>query len=119
MQVFLTSALVGGECSASCPGRFTPGERAPDIHWIGGWVGPRTGLDDMKKILAPTGTRTPTPSAVQPVASRFTELPTWTAMGYLPSDPFSSTCLPRVFLLGTHNRQFSKLKLKYFCTQML
>jgi hypothetical protein len=22
-----------------------PGERAPDTHWIGGWMGPRTGLD--------------------------------------------------------------------------
>jgi hypothetical protein len=46
VQVFLTSALVGGESSASRPGRFTPGERAPGTQWIGGWVGPRTGLDD-------------------------------------------------------------------------
>jgi hypothetical protein len=37
----LTSALDGGEWSASRPGRFTPGERAPGTHWIGGWVGPR------------------------------------------------------------------------------
>jgi hypothetical protein len=32
----LTSALVGGEWSASRPGRFTPG-----THSIGGCVGPR------------------------------------------------------------------------------
>jgi hypothetical protein len=38
---FLTSALHGGEWSASLPGRFTPRERAPGTHWIGGWVGPR------------------------------------------------------------------------------
>jgi hypothetical protein len=25
--------------------RFTPGERTPGTHWIGGWVGPRAGLD--------------------------------------------------------------------------
>jgi hypothetical protein len=31
--------------SASRPGRFTPGERTPDTHWLDGWVGPRTGLD--------------------------------------------------------------------------
>jgi hypothetical protein len=47
IRVFLTSALVGGEWSASRPGRFTPG-----THWIGGWVGPRTGLDvERRKIL--------------------------------------------------------------------
>jgi hypothetical protein len=28
----LTSALDGGEWSASCPGRFTPRERAPGTH---------------------------------------------------------------------------------------
>jgi hypothetical protein len=31
----LTSALDGGEWSASRPGRFTPRERAPGTHWIG------------------------------------------------------------------------------------
>jgi len=35
----LTSALDGGEWSASRPVRFTPRERAPGTHWIGGWVG--------------------------------------------------------------------------------
>jgi hypothetical protein len=41
--------IAGGEWSASCPGRFTPGERAPGTHWIGGWVDPRAGLDDIEK----------------------------------------------------------------------
>jgi hypothetical protein len=45
IHVFLTSALDGGEQSASSSGRFTPGERTPGNHWIGGWVGARTGLD--------------------------------------------------------------------------
>jgi hypothetical protein len=45
-HVFLTSALVGGEWSASRPGRFTPGEKVPGTHWIGGWVDSRAGLDD-------------------------------------------------------------------------
>jgi hypothetical protein len=48
-RVFSTSALVGGEWSASRPGRFTPGEKAPGTHWIGGWVDPGAGLDDMEK----------------------------------------------------------------------
>jgi hypothetical protein len=46
---FFTSAQVGGEWSASRPGRFTPGERAPGTHWIGGWVNPIAGLDDVEK----------------------------------------------------------------------
>jgi hypothetical protein len=47
IHVFLTSALVGGEWSASCPGRCIPGERATGTHWIGGWVDPIAGLDDV------------------------------------------------------------------------
>jgi hypothetical protein len=47
--VILTSVLVWGEWSASRPGRFTPGERVPGTHWIGGWVGPKAGLEDMEK----------------------------------------------------------------------
>jgi hypothetical protein len=61
LHIFLTSTLVGGEWSPSRPCRFTPGEKAPRTHWIGGWVGPRAGLDDMETILDPTGNRTPNP----------------------------------------------------------
>jgi hypothetical protein len=49
IHVFLTSALVGGEWSDSRPGRFTIREITTGTHWIGGWVGPRAGLDDMDK----------------------------------------------------------------------
>jgi hypothetical protein len=48
IHIFLTSALAGGEWSASRPCLFTPGERAPGTHWIGGWVGPRAGMDDVE-----------------------------------------------------------------------
>jgi hypothetical protein len=71
-HVFLTTALVGSEWSASRPGRFTPGERAP--RRIGGcWVGPRAGLDitEKRKFLTLPGLELP--SAVQPVASRYTD----------------------------------------------
>jgi hypothetical protein len=50
IHVFLTLALVGGEWSVSRPGRFTPGERAPSTLWLGGRVGPRTGLNDVENI---------------------------------------------------------------------
>jgi hypothetical protein len=52
-------------------GRFPPGERAPGPLWIGGWLGPRAGLNAMEKrnILVPAGNRT---LAVQLVARRYT-----------------------------------------------
>jgi hypothetical protein len=57
INIFLTSALAGGEWSASRAGRFIPGERASGTHWIGGRVGPRVRLDDVdkRKFLTPPG----------------------------------------------------------------
>jgi len=49
LHPFLTSALDGGEWSASCPDRSYPRERAPGTHWIGGWVDPRLDLDAVAK----------------------------------------------------------------------
>jgi hypothetical protein len=51
IYTLFTSALARGKWSVSRPGHFTPGERASDTLWIGDWVGPRAGLDNMKKIL--------------------------------------------------------------------
>jgi hypothetical protein len=51
---YLTSALDGGEWSASRPGRtLPPGKGPPGTHCTGGWVGPRAGLDakTRRKIL--------------------------------------------------------------------
>jgi hypothetical protein len=44
-----TSALVGVQWSASSLGRFSPAERAPGTHWIGSFVDPRAGVDDMEE----------------------------------------------------------------------
>jgi hypothetical protein len=49
----LTSALYGGEWSASRPGRFTLREGAPGTHWIGDWVGPGAVLDAAVKRKIP------------------------------------------------------------------
>jgi hypothetical protein len=74
IHLFFSSSLDGGEWSASRPGRFTSGERTPGIHWIGEWVDSRTGLDDVEeKNLAPTSNSGP--SAVQLIASRYTDWP--------------------------------------------
>jgi hypothetical protein len=37
---------VSGQLDA--PATLSFGERAPDTHWVGGWVGPRIGLDVLK-----------------------------------------------------------------------
>jgi hypothetical protein len=47
---FFISPLVGAEWADSLQGRFNLWERA--IGWVArGWVGPRAGLDDMKKWI--------------------------------------------------------------------
>jgi hypothetical protein len=63
-----TSALDGGEWSASSPGRFTARKRAPGTHWIGGWVGPRAVLDAVvkRKIPSPAESRTLEPLSSGP-----------------------------------------------------
>jgi hypothetical protein len=43
---FLNSALEGGEWSAPRPARALPPDKEPPrTHCIGGWEGPRAGLD--------------------------------------------------------------------------
>jgi hypothetical protein len=44
IHILFTSAVAGGEWSASRPGVFTPG-----IYWVGGWVDPSAGLDGVEK----------------------------------------------------------------------
>jgi hypothetical protein len=65
INIFLTSALIGGEWSASHPCHFTHGERASSTDLTGGWVGPGAGLDyvEPRKFCS---------SVVQPVASHYT-----------------------------------------------
>jgi hypothetical protein len=73
VTLYFTSALVGGEWSASRPGRFTSG-RVLGIHWIWGWVCTRAGLDvvSKRKIHSPCLESNPDHTIVQPVASRYT-----------------------------------------------
>jgi len=44
LHTFLTLTL-----PALCPGYFTPGESARGTSGIGGWVGPRSGMDMVAK----------------------------------------------------------------------
>ena len=56
---------VGGQRHA--PAALPLGKR-PGTHCIGGWVGPRAGLEGVRKILP---LREFDPLTVQPVASRY------------------------------------------------
>jgi hypothetical protein len=71
----LTLALDGGEWSTSCPGCFTPRERAPGTDWIGGWVGPRAGPDMVSTRKSPSSHHDSNPDypIAQPVVSCYTD----------------------------------------------
>jgi hypothetical protein len=68
IQIFFTSAVDGGEWSASRPGRFTPKERTPPYTFDRRLGGPhsRYGRRREEKILDLTGTRNPTPRSTSP-----------------------------------------------------
>ena len=65
----MTTALEGGEGSASRPGRSLLRERQ-GTHCVGGWVGPRGGMDSCGKSRPSPGFD---PRTVQHVASRYTD----------------------------------------------
>jgi hypothetical protein len=55
------------------PPRFNPGENPPITHWIGGWVGPRTGLETVEQRTFSWHCWDSNfyPSAVQPVPNYY------------------------------------------------
>jgi hypothetical protein len=60
---------MGVDGQRHAPAALPPGKR-PGIYCIGGWVGPRAGLDGCWKISPPPGFD---PRIVQPVSSRYTD----------------------------------------------
>jgi hypothetical protein len=50
------------------PRPLYPGAKIPDTHYIGGWVGPRSGMDGCGKSLPPTGID---PRTFRHVSSRY------------------------------------------------
>jgi hypothetical protein len=57
------------------PGGFTPGERALSTHWMGDEMGPRAGLDAVKKRRISFHYRelNPDTPAVQTTSGRYTD----------------------------------------------
>jgi hypothetical protein len=63
------------------PRFYDLGNSARGTHLIEGWVGPRGGLDDMEKCkFLPLWDSNPYPSVIQPVVSRYTEIPWLSAL---------------------------------------
>jgi hypothetical protein len=77
---------VEGRWLAPSPGRFTPGKR-PSTRCIGGWVGPRTGLDRCRKFCL---YRDSILRTVQPVASRYTD---WAVAAHMGKRNFENMLL--------------------------
>jgi hypothetical protein len=72
---YLTSATRWGWVVSVTPRpRFTPGERSPGTHWIGGWVDPRAALDvgAKRKVLCPCRGSNLDHPIVQPVVRHYT-----------------------------------------------
>jgi hypothetical protein len=119
LHAFLTSSLDGGEWSASWPDRFTSMKRVFGTHLIGGWVGPKVGLDagvKRKKFLPCRGSN-PDRLACNLVTT-LTELPRlssssspppppnmqWYSAQFLKCDPRAE---PKVIYPGLDNAAWS------------
>jgi hypothetical protein len=61
---------VSGQLHA--PAAFTPRERAPGTHWIGGWMGLRAILDAVVKRKIPSSHQESNPRTpiIQPIARK-------------------------------------------------
>jgi len=73
LHTFLTTALDGGEWSASHPSYYTPRERDPGTHWIGGWVGPRAGPEVVAKRIPSLPSLGTEPWSSSPLSSLYTD----------------------------------------------
>jgi hypothetical protein len=115
MATPLLTSVLGVEWSASRPGRFTPWERDCGTHGIENCVGPRAGLDAVKKekSLALNGNWT---RAVQPVARRYG---VWLFTAQLHSYPPDGLPRPQTgdaWWQGAHNyMKLSLLQTKTMC----
>jgi hypothetical protein len=62
VEVQLHAFLNDARWTASRPGIFTPGEREPDAHWIGGPTGGLDAVAKRREMPASPGNRTPSSS---------------------------------------------------------
>jgi hypothetical protein len=83
----MTTALEGVRGQRHAPAALYPRERA-GTHCIGGWVGPRAGIDRFVKSRPPPAFD---PRTVQPVASRYTDYDTRPASSWMHKTLYFNT----------------------------
>jgi hypothetical protein len=94
----LTSALEGGKWWFSIPGRITFRENVLSIHWIGGWMDPRTfpgKVVAMRKVPV-GGKHFPIPSPHCKFMWRIGCSPHWNCLQISPPPPWSRIILERL-----------------------
>jgi hypothetical protein len=106
---------VSGQLHA--PAALPPGERVPGTHRIGGCVGPRVGLDDMRgEKSCPYWALNSDPLAVQPVASHYTNCyPVWFGEGIARVN----FIIPFGVLLGNRHKLTEKVVYIYYIFDLL
>jgi hypothetical protein len=98
-----------------------PEGKAPDTHWIGGWVGPRAVLDAVVKRKIPSSRRKSNPRTliVQPVAQCYTD---WAILSYPPYMVVVSSIrnpkMRHAVMRGTHVNMFLCGK-QFVCMQCI
>jgi hypothetical protein len=92
------------------PAALPPGKR-PDTHFIGGWVGPRAGLDGCEKSRPPPGFD---PRTVQSVVSRYTDcaIPAHRE-GLVTGNSFLALHTPCIILPSKYSNQQIQIKCPY------
>jgi hypothetical protein len=102
INVFLTSALVGGEWLASRPAALTPGIEPPvPTGKEAGWAPEPVRATWRRVNSCPSRDSNSDPSVVQPVASRYTDcaLPALEGLRQLKNPMTSSGIEPAIFRL--------------------
>jgi hypothetical protein len=107
IQIFLTSALVGGEFSVTSPGGFTSWERSPGTLRVGGWVDTRAVRTTWRRENScPHRDWNSDPLVVQPIASRCNDFAipapsAYVILGIIIDSVLVSNC-PKIYRAPSH-----------------
>jgi hypothetical protein len=109
---FSTSLLVRGKWSASRPGCFTPGEKAPDTYWIACWPGPRSCPDMVEERKFVTNRDSNSESFRSPALGHFDDEDDckWIWRNWKDAVSFLSKYHPDIFLERLRRRKTFRVR---------